>query len=306
MDEESILFGIRNLFALGNYQTVINDVSSSNGLFSPEAKLEAQTYLYRSYVAQGKYNLVINDIADNQEAALKAIKLLATYLQAKQKNQVETCDQVLEQARQLLEEGANRTNASIQTTIATIFVNAQQTEEALKIIHLRQKKLECAALAVQIYLQMDRLDLARNEVNAAKAWAEDALLLQMMEAWVGLRVGGEKYQEAFYIYEEFGQSSASQTIKVMNGQAAAHIALGRYPEAESILLEALNKNSDDPDTLVNMIVCANLTSKSPDVVNRYVNQLREVAPQHPFIQDMDLKSSLFDRTAARFALVDAS
>jgi hypothetical protein len=43
-------------------------------------------------------------------------------------------------------------------------------------------------LAVQIYLQMDRLDLARNEVASVKTWAEDALLLQMMEAWVDLRV----------------------------------------------------------------------------------------------------------------------
>jgi coatomer protein complex subunit epsilon len=35
---------------------------------------------------------------------------------------------------------------------------------------------------------MDRLDLARNEVASVKTWAEDALLLQMMEAWVDLRV----------------------------------------------------------------------------------------------------------------------
>lgn len=48
--------------------------------------------------------------------------------------------------------------------------------------------LHSSALAVQIYLQMDRLDLARNEVASVKSWAEDALLLQMMEAWVDLRV----------------------------------------------------------------------------------------------------------------------
>lgn len=94
---------------------------------------------------------------------------------------------------------------------------------------------------MQIYLLMDRLDLARNEVASTKSWAEDALLLQMMEAWVDLRVGGEKYQEAFYIYEEFGQSNTAQTVKVLNGQAAANLALGRYPEAESLLLEAQNK-----------------------------------------------------------------
>lgn len=75
----------------------------------------------------------------------------------------------------------------------------------------------------------------------------------------------------------------------MNGQAAANLALGRYPEAESLLLEAQNKasipkgqmlrsrnlmvlvqDSDNPDTLINMIACATLTAKSQDIVNRYV------------------------------------
>ncbi|CAO3612745.1 unnamed protein product [Mucor hiemalis] len=288
MDEESILFGIRNLFTIGNYQTVMNEVSSRNGLFTPEAKLEAQTYLYRSYVAQGKYNLVINDIgANNSEASLKAIQLLASFLSDKQKN-ANTVDEYVVKANALFEEGSNRINAVVQVVIATIL------------------KLECSALAVQIYLQMDRLDLARNEVATVKSWAEDALLLQMMDAWVDLRVGGEKYQEAFYIYEEFGQSNTAQTVKVLNGQAAANLALGRYPEAESLLLEAQNKDNDNPDTLINMIACATLTAKPQDVVNRYVSQLREIAPQHPYLQDLDLKSSLFDRSASRFALVDSA
>lgn len=53
--------------------------------------------------------------------------------------------------------------------------------------------------------------------------------------------GGEKYQEAFYIFEEFAQSNTAQTVKVLNGQAAANLTLGRYPEAESLLLEAQTK-----------------------------------------------------------------
>ncbi|KAL9551953.1 hypothetical protein MBANPS3_004003 [Mucor bainieri] len=243
MDEESVLFGLRNLFTVGNYQTVINEVSSNNGLFSTEAKLEAQTLLYRSYVAQGKYNLVINDIGSNDEASLKAIKLLAEYLADKQKNNTANAEEYVVKANTLLEEGANRINAVVQVTLATILVQAGRFEDALRTLHSRQKKLECSALAVQIYLQLDRLDLARNEVATVKTWAEDALLLQMMEAWVDLRVGGEKYQEAFYIYEEFAQSNTAQTVKVLNGQAAANLALGRYPEAESLLLEAQNKAS---------------------------------------------------------------
>ncbi|GAN02688.1 vesicle coat complex COPI, epsilon subunit [Mucor ambiguus] len=303
MDEESVLFGLRNLFTVGNYQTVINEVSSNNGLFSTEAKLEAQTLLYRSYVAQGKYNLVINDIGSNDEASLKAIKLLAEYMADKQKNNTANAEDYVVKANNLLEEGANRINAVVQVTLATILVQAGRFEDALRTLHSRQKKLECSALAVQIYLQLDRLDLARNEVASVKTWAEDALLLQMMEAWVDLRVGGEKYQEAFYIYEEFAQSNTAQTVKVLNGQAAANLALGRYPEAESLLLEAQNKANI---TTERDVLYEKSNAKSQDIVNRYVSQLREVAPQHPYLQDLDLKSSLFDRSASRFALIDTA
>ncbi|KAI8092204.1 coatomer epsilon subunit-domain-containing protein [Gilbertella persicaria] len=301
MDEESILFGIRNLFSVGNYQTVINESNSSHGLFSTEAKLEAQTFLYRSYIAQGKYNLVINFTEHSEEAPLKAIRLLAEF----SSNKTNSAEYITK-ANALLEEGANRIDPVVQVTLATLFVQTGQLEDALRTLHSRQKKLECCALAVQIYLLMDRLDLARNEVASVKSWAEDALLLQMMEAWVDLRVGGEKYQEAFYIYEEFGQSSTAQTVKVLNGQAAANLTLGRYPEAESLLLEAQNKDSNDPDTIINMISCAILTAKPQDVVNRYVGQLREAVPEHPYLQDLDLKSSLFDRSASRYALVESA
>jgi len=68
------------------------------------------------------------------------------------------------------------------------------------------------------------------------------------------------------------------------------------------MLEALNKDSNHPDTLVNLVVVSRLTSKPTDVINRYISQLREAAPQHSFLQELDLKTSLFDRVAARYTL----
>lgn len=41
-----------------------------------------------------------------------------------------------------------------------------------------------AAFVVQIYLRMDRLDLAKKELAAIKSWADDATLAQLVEAWV--------------------------------------------------------------------------------------------------------------------------
>lgn len=44
------------------------------------------------------------------------------------------------------------------------------------------------ALIVQIYLQQNRTDLALKEVQAARKWAQDSLLVNIAESWVGLRI----------------------------------------------------------------------------------------------------------------------
>lgn len=44
------------------------------------------------------------------------------------------------------------------------------------------------ALIIQIHLQQNRTDLAVKEVSAARRWAQDSLLVNLAESWVGLRV----------------------------------------------------------------------------------------------------------------------
>lgn len=46
------------------------------------------------------------------------------------------------------------------------------------------------ALLVQIYLAQNRLDLAKKEVQRARSWAQDNLLVNLAESWVGLREVG--------------------------------------------------------------------------------------------------------------------
>jgi hypothetical protein len=47
--------------------------------------------------------------------------------------------------------------------------------------------VEAVALIVQIHLQQNRNDLAVKEVAAARRWAQDSLLVNLAESWVGLR-----------------------------------------------------------------------------------------------------------------------
>ncbi|CAG8591551.1 4111_t:CDS:2 [Paraglomus brasilianum] len=296
MDE---LFALRNLFYTGAYQQVINEANSRSPL-SESANQERKVYLYRAYIAQKKYNIVISDVKDSDIIDLRVVKLLALYLQAKDKNDATKKEEIVKEIKDIV--GENSANQTVQIVSATIMVHEGLLEDALRILVRNSKNLENVALIIQIYIQLDRLDLAKRELASAKTWAEDATLAQLMEAWVGLRTGGDKYQEAYYIYEEIAQSPSSNTVKILNGQAIANIHLGRYPEAESLLLDALNKNNDDPDTLVNLIVVSGFLGKPEDVINRYISQLKEVAPTHMFLQDLDLKTSLFDRAAQRFEI----
>jgi coatomer protein complex subunit epsilon len=52
----------------------------------------------------------------------------------------------------------------------------------------RGSLVEAVALIVQIHLQQNRADLALKEVLAAKKWAQDNLLVNIAESWVGLRI----------------------------------------------------------------------------------------------------------------------
>lgn len=52
----------------------------------------------------------------------------------------------------------------------------------------RGAAVDAVALIVQIHLQQNRNDLAVKEVTAARRWAQDSILVNMAESWVGLRL----------------------------------------------------------------------------------------------------------------------
>lgn len=142
---------------------------------------------------------------------------------------------------------------------------------------------------MQIHLQQNRSDLAVKEVQAAKRWAQDSLLVNLAESWVGMRVvrlrhsesvvyeanayqGGEHYQSAFYVYEELASAPSTSAARSIVGQAVAEMHLGRLPEAEAALSMALEKYPDDVQLIANAIVLNVLAGKTAEELESYVSR----------------------------------
>ena len=108
---------------------------------------------------------------------------------------------------------------------------------------------------------------------------------------------GSKTQDAFYVYQELGDKYA-WTSKLYNGAAVCQMAMGRYEDAEKDLVEAINKDSKDPDTLQNLAVCALHLGKP---TTRFVNQLKTLTPKPAAIASLEEFEKQFDAANAAYA-----
>ena len=193
---------------------------------------------------------------------------------------------------------ASNPNPSIQLTTSQVLLAAGQTKEALQQVHLGAT-MEHIAQVMQIYLKLDRLDLAKQQYNLLRQADEDAILTQLANVYVSLATGSKGAPDAVHglnsLTEQYGASPL-----LLNLMAVGFMLQGDYDNAQSKLEECIRDFSDVaviPDTLVNLIVC-NVQQNKP--ADELVAQMKDQFPAHPFCANLDRVVSAFDREAIKY------
>lgn len=290
MSEPDALWNLRNAFYLGAYQSAINEGQDLYGLSDAET-IERDFFVYRSYIALGQSELVMSEIGDASALGLVAVKLFAKYLKDKSQK-----DSILATLREWMSDPVSNSNPYVCIMAGTIFSREEDYVEALKACHTGTT-LEMMALSVQVYLQMNRSDKAEAQVKAMSKLDDDATITQLALAWVNIALGGEKVQEAFYIFQELGDKF-NWTSMLHNGNGICNLKMGRYDEAERDLLDALNKDAQDANALANIITCQLHLGKP---TSRYASQLKMIDAEHPLVKLTSSAEEAFQRAAAAFA-----
>jgi coatomer protein complex subunit epsilon len=202
---------------------------------------------------------------------------------------------ILQELQSLLGE-SSAPDTGVQLAAAHIYLAAGLKKEALQCVHMGQT-LEHMSLTLQLFVQLDRLDLAQNQCSLLRKTDEDSILTQLGGVYMALAKGSSVAGDAIHtlnqLSEQYGPS-----VFLLNLMACALMQQGKYSEAESKLEQSRQEfGSEDADTLVNLIVAYQYQSKSTDAL---VQQLKETYPDHFLAKGLEMVQGAFERESGKY------
>ncbi|KAL5492077.1 hypothetical protein ACEPAI_3524 [Sanghuangporus weigelae] len=307
--DSSDLYHVKQQFTLGAYKSLASltlpDVSSPD-------YVSLTFYKARSLIALGHASNVLQLISPNSDSlSLKAVRALAKYVQEEEGDGDR--DAPLEELRDLCVEVEGdevdvKERWNVRVVAATAFARAGEIEEALETLGVgtNNESLEAISLVVQIYLSISRPDLAKKEHSRALSWAEDDLLLQSIEAFLGLSTGTDAYADctAFYT-EQLGNPSLASS-HLLTSRGVSRLMKGEVGSARSDLEEVLRnseneeKEEGEEEALCAAVVAAGLDGAKKGEVEELFSRLQKKYPSNPLVRDVQEKSVLFDELVPKF------
>ncbi|KIM90464.1 hypothetical protein PILCRDRAFT_812218 [Piloderma croceum F 1598] len=296
------LYHVKQQFTLGAYKAFV-DLT----LPDPSSPDYTPTLLYkaRALIALEHTQEAIDLIPANSEnVAMKAIAALAKYVGT---TEAEVREASLEQLRDLCVEIEGEADGDdekglVRVVAGTAFFRAGEIEEALESLGAGtdHENLEAVAVIVHIYLSIHRPDLAKKEFERSKQWAEDDLLLQLIESSIGLVTGKDAYANSNSFYSEQIANPSLSSPHLLTARGVTRILRNEIPAAKSDLEEAQSQESGDAETAAALVVAAGLgatkKAEAEDLWTKFIHD----HPNHPLVVDVAQKAGLFDEAAANF------
>jgi coatomer protein complex subunit epsilon len=292
---DPILVDISNAFYIGNYQHCI---SLAEKIKKPI--LEKDIFMYRSYLATNRFRIVLDEINPSNSGDLLSIRLFADYLMNKSKfaDLIEIFEKKIS--------GSDDIHVVWKVIASIMYIQENQFEEALRLLN-GTNDLECQAIQVYVYLKMCRLDLAKKILTAMSEKNDDDTLTQLAQAWMNIEIGGEKLQDAHYIFDDF-KDKLSSSVLLLNNLAVCAIGQHKFSDEETAnyLRDGLDKEPNNYDLLVNFIFLSQQTDKNAEVtVNRYLSLLKETCKNSELVDELSKKETEFDRLCQNFTFKQA-
>ncbi|GMH56595.1 hypothetical protein TrRE_jg2705 [Triparma retinervis] len=296
MDTVDNLYSLRTLFYLGHYSLAIDESKTISRSLNQAQKVERDEFVLRSKIGLGHYSSVISSVSPSSPPSHIAISLLASYLSS-------PSPELLSQANQLAAD--NQSSTTISLIAGMLHLNAGDVKSALRMVH-QGLTLEHLSLSVQIYLRMDRLDLAEKSLNLMLQADEDSTLSQLSSAWVSIKAGGSRSEEGVYALTTLGEQYGP-SVMLLNALSGARITLGELDKAEgnladaALLAEELGRDNvsegDRADTLVNLANVRARKGKAGEVMER----LKMEHVNHPIVQGLTTVEGAIDRVKGGFS-----
>lgn len=255
--------------------------------------------MYRSYLATNRYRVVLDEV-NPSSGDLLAVRIFADYLL--HKNKFSDLIEILEKK---IQGGDDDLHVIWRVIAAIMYIHENQFEEALRILN-GTNELECQAIQVYIFLRISRLDLAKKILATMAEKNDDDTLTQLSQAWFNLELGGEKLQDAHYIFDDF-KDKFTPSVLLLNNLAVCALGQQKFDEdTNEYLRDGLDKEANNYDLLVNFIFFSQQTDKNAEtVINRYLSLLKETCKHSELVEELSKKETEFDRLCQNYSFKEA-
>jgi Coatomer epsilon subunit len=206
------------------------------------------------------------------------------------------------------------TNATVQLCTAQVALMNNETQYAYQLLissNHTNSNPECIALKIQIYIKIDRIDLAQKELlHLQRIVGEDHVICELCMIYIALAIGTSQANDAEHrlitLSEQYGPS-----VYLLNILSIAFSVQGNYIMAEQKLQECLRDFQNEMTTAQKVETLMNLsciyhqqpTTKVVEA-NTTINELLQQPSTGCSIQQFQMNYervvSAYDREATRY------